>query len=459
MKKILILIIFFFFSTVAHATVVQVGQLPIPPDYSINTGDTILYIYPNYITQVGFHSDFRIYDDAGNLILKDDYPYNINDWLILESANYIYITKWFNYIYIYNKINKDISWRYGIDRWGMMMEDEILVISDGNDEVKINIAVGYVDITYSTGSIYNPANLAPMRLNYLYRLSSNNINYLDEDNKTLEWYITDSVGDVINIWDFFISTWSFFWYNMIYEPLSATHILSIYWDSDMRAYYDYGLGSVSYLSDLYYSEVFGGELVAISTPSTMGYNYHLGVHSPIINLIDKGAWPTRYRVDDNGTIWKDTTIDTTGILVWFPGVEAEDEVSLPSKSIFNTDLNGDGVTDITEALRSVFLIPSNIIISAWDYIKKIKEILDKLLDNDSPAFRSILNFVPASHAGFFVELTSRVSSREQEQESLIPAQKSILYKYKSILNVGLYFLIFIFIISIFIFLKLKKEND
>jgi len=76
---------------------------------------------------------------------------------------------------------------------------------------------------------------------------------------------------------------------MLYDSSTGKHFLSIFGSSDMRAYYEYELGSADYTSDLYYSEVFNGQLVAISTPATMGYPYVLGHYTPLIHLIDKGA--------------------------------------------------------------------------------------------------------------------------------------------------------------------------
>lgn len=482
MKKLILLFIFIlsiFFIDNSFATVVQIWTLPWNPDYIINKGDDLEYLrfdHTNWINR---------YDKNG-VSLGNIYPWTINTWCsywfmasrqaIFESIDYIYLfmwwsetcsmnstNTWYGIVFRYDKNNKIWSaWQsvgarsqYAGDFFNLsVVVDENKLVFNGNVYIDFTSPIFEVlPYTWSVTSGYTW-----ITSYWSYRLSLNTLLYLDENLKKLVYKLKDTQWDIITIEDVFVTTYNLLWYKYLYDVATGIVYFSFYGDNDLRRYYNYEIWTSNYIDNEYYQRFsWTGGLVTLSDNETMWYNYNFWNYAPFIELINPW-WTYSFYFSSWSVLYKDSDINIDNYIKetsgWTGGWWDTGTGTIDVENIFNTDLDGDGTTSITEALKSIFLIPARLFSTAWQYIIIMKNWAYSLLNHDEPVYKHIMfNFMPQTYAEgwFFTNMIHKVEENEWQETT------TFLWKYVKILQYWFYFVILIYLIWLYI--VNKRKND
>jgi len=467
MKKIILyIIIFFAFLNITNATVFEVWSLPSNPTFNINKGDDVEYL-------IQWLKSVRRYDKTWvdlNIIWKTWiawYSYTNSSYSnTFETTNYFYYWVAYDGVYNWSSTNSDTYFLYRYDKNNKVWNQWQIVASRSTysnqwfylsaivDENKLVFSgwntKKYVDITNPTFEVlsytWTVTTFVWLKDKYSYRVGLNTLMFLDEANKSLEYYFKDIQWDIVNIQDVFVSTYYFKWYSYLYDTASTTVYFSIFWNTDVRSYYNYEIWTANYLDDRYYPYFYNWEILLLQSQATMWYNYNANNFWLDINLINIW-WEDIFYFASWSTLYKDSNINVNDYLIniWSNTVDSWTwTTDTDITNIFDTDLNWDGDTSYIEAIKSIFVIPGRIFSYAWNYITKLKEFVDTFLNQTEPVFKNItaFNFIESTNAWFFTELIVNVWDREDEENLMDSENQSIIHKFKNMLQYWLYFLIF-----------------
>jgi len=531
-KYILSLILFIILITPTFWAGTVIWSLPNAPFYTYKINDTNIYFFNKVWDYI------NIYDEHGILInsfFQGFFSWNLStatSFMIFESDNYIYI--WIQGFYYYSapysatytnvkfalhRINKTTwllqtnflpicSWNttngafssfsnfsssaslYNdtppilatlcpSPKWFMNGNNFVISFWDGKS-IEVNTQENNNSFTYNTYTWTTLfLNMEQLNFNVKYRLSNNSLNYLDNANKTYNWVLTDTVGDVVRINDVFVSTYTFGRYTYLYDPLTQKSNLSIM-SSDalnMRSYLDYSIGTVNYTDWQYYNGVYNGNLVNIQPPLTMGYDYSVNNFNTNIWLITSWWQPVFYRLNSSLQLKKDTVIDTTNILTPFPQVIVSwwggslggnlltssgtttiwtwtGAISYDG-SVFNFDTNGDGSVGVLN--WELFVWIWNVFKYFFDklisFFSNIKALIEKLGGSFTSEVKT-LSFIPSVHAYSGVAISSYFNNNVDE----VAYKQTTIWKIDLLIKWFIAFFILTIWIAFFIWINRHKNG-
>lgn len=418
---------------------------------------------------------------------------------IIDTAKNVYIFyyggNWTYYSTCVIKVNKTnktisradhVSGNYNVPytswngRGRVIMDEEELIYYNGGTYLSIDINDDTTNIIFNgyTWSI-NQANMIPLYDNFYYRASQNNISYLNEGAKTLEYFLKDGAGDIVNVQDVFVSTWDFDGWNMLRRDINGEQIfyLSIFWEDEatdgvdeQRIYNEYEIWAILDDEGVYYTQLVDNDTLFKIDVTDTTYDFRYWAYKPFIEVIDAGAWNQIYYLDrTTNTLYKETDVDLSDFLVDISGAGTSSSSSSSSgaggtatgsyiavdfdDSIFNFDIDGDG---------EVWVLNGEIFIGIWNVIKAFfSKIVDffanlrGLLNKFSDAFTTEekdFSFIPSANAQETLGemLNNNVDQGEYEENAL--GKINIFIKW------FIAFLVFVIGFAVFIWISKSKNG-
>lgn len=484
MKKIFLYIIWIIFLSSLYQGVfalpTQIGTLPSQPQFKIRVSDEdVAYVVKNA-------SNFLYYyDKSWNVVSSIDtsnsYGVQMGRFMIeTENAIYLYYQlfsepRYKNLIIKYNKTTWNFSdiYKYAwghlnwpcLDDWYLInicsypnikivMDEKKLVFALNTSETKYYIDIDDTSDTITmnsyTGSIQN-SSMELVTFSSSYRASLNNLNYLKEADKTYNWILKDTQGDIVRVFDWFVTTYNISNYSYLYNYQTNSTVLSFMWsdNEDMRSYYDYEIWSANYIDDTYYTSEVNWWIVQIQPSSVMWYDYSVGTFAPNIDLYYIGWEYIFYWVTSTWAVYKDSDIVLEDYLFNFPWGGSVD----PTWDIFNIfdfDQNDDGSISFEEALTWFFSIPWKIFDFIADYIQNLVDLILWFTNYEPPEFEHLFT----STWGYSWISGALMQKLDQTPDA---GNWTIFSKVRVMFQYGLYFLIATLFLAVFV--AFKRRNN